>query len=59
MSDNYVCPKCGAQDSSRCDFRIVVAGTVAPSQRKRAHEAGCRVEHYTREREAGEAHADT
>lgn len=49
---NYVCPRCGAEDSTRCDFEIDErTGTVVYSQQLAAFLAGCRVVHYTPKRQ--------
>jgi len=55
---DYVCPQCGAIDSTHCEFRIGAHGTVVPSQVQRARERGCRVVFYTDLRADMECHDD-
>jgi hypothetical protein len=56
---DYVCPRCGAYDSTRCDFDVSAYDSqIVPSQVIEAHESGCRVEFYTRLLEKGRADAD-
>jgi uncharacterized ferredoxin-like protein len=43
----YVCPFCGAKDSTTCEFRISDLGTVVPSQQDKALTVGCRVMYFT------------
>jgi hypothetical protein len=48
MSTSYVCPRCGAQDSTRCDFLRASDDRYGypKSHEREAREAGCRVMHY-------------
>lgn len=43
----YVCPHCGAYDSTTCKFKISALGQVVKSQQEEARKVGCRVQHYT------------
>lgn len=45
---NYVCPKCGAEDSGRC-VMLPPAGVRPYSERKlrAARDVGCRIAYYT------------
>lgn len=48
MSLKYVCPHCGAYDSSKCDFPINDrTGSVTTKKQDGARKVGCRVMHYT------------